>query len=304
MRGALYYSLNQHLREIFGERVKKIPLDAGLTCPNRDGTKGWGGCIYCDSKGSGTGLASLMSIKEQIEFFLEKFKQKGYRKFIAYFQSYTNTYGDPEKLRALYEVTFDYPEIVGLAVGTRPDCLSEDVLKILEDIKRKGYYLWVELGLQSIHNETLKRINRGHTFEDFLSAFQTLKERGFSVCVHIIFGLPGEDRTLMFKTIEILSRLKPHGIKFHALYILENTPLAELFKKGEVKPLELEEYSSLVGESLSILPPDTVIHRLTSDPPREGLVAPLWLLDKGRVIKAIESYLLDRGLYQGCRHKA
>lgn len=303
MERMLYYSLSKHLRDHFGEKVKKIPLDAGLTCPNRDGTKGFGGCIYCDSKGSGTGLASQMNLREQIEFFLNKFKTKGYRKFIAYFQSYTNTYGEPERLRTLYESIFDYPEIVGLAIGTRPDCVNEEILATLETLKKRGYYLWVELGLQSIHNETLLKINRGHTFEDFLTTFENLKRRGFPVCVHVIFGLPGEDREMMLETIRVLSHLKPQGIKFHALYILANTPLAELYRRGEVSPLELEEYSALVGEALSMLPPETVIHRLTSDPPREGLLAPQWLLEKNKVIKSIETYLISRGLFQGCHFR-
>lgn len=299
MAGQLYNSLNQFLRNLFGEKVKKIPLDAGLTCPNRDGSKGYGGCIYCDSRGSGTGLAKSLSIREQIEFFLKKFQVKGYKKFIAYFQSYTNTYGDLHYLKSLYETIFDYREIVGLAIGTRPDCISEEVLEVLESIREKGYYIWIELGLQSIHNETLRKINRGHTYEDFLSAFELLQKRGFPVCVHVIFGLPGEDEEMMLETIKTLSKLKPQGIKFHALYILENTALAELYRRGDLKPLELDTYCALVGKSLSILPPNVVIHRLTSDPPKEGLLAPTWLLDKNKVIKGIETFLRFHGLHQG-----
>ncbi|MGC9110024.1 MAG: TIGR01212 family radical SAM protein [Caldimicrobium sp.] len=303
MEKTLYYSLNQFLKEKFGEKVKKIPLDAGFTCPNRDGTKGKGGCIYCDLKGSGTGLGQRLSLKEQIEFFLERFKKRGYQKFIAYFQSFSNTYGPLLKLKETYRIILNYPEIVGLAIGTRPDCIDKEVIKLLKEFQHLGYYLWIELGLQSKHNQTLKLINRGHTFEDFLSAYYLLKEEEIPVVVHIIFGLPKEDREMMLETVETLSELKPEGIKFHALYILEGTPLSELYKAGQVRELSLEEYRSLVGEALSLLPRYTVIHRLTSDPPKEGLLAPLWLLDKNKVLNAITDYMKEKGLYQGKFYK-
>ncbi|MGC9142103.1 MAG: TIGR01212 family radical SAM protein [Caldimicrobium sp.] len=303
MEKTLYYSLNQFLKEKFGEKVRKIPLDAGFTCPNRDGTKGKGGCIYCDLKGSGTGLGQRLSLKEQIEFFLERFKKRGYQKFIAYFQSFSNTYGPLLKLKETYRIILNYPEIVGLAIGTRPDCIDKEVIKLLKEFQHLGYYLWIELGLQSKHNQTLKLINRGHTFEDFLSAYYLLKEEEIPVVVHIIFGLPKEDREMMLETVETLSELKPEGIKFHALYILEGTPLSELYKAGQVRELSLEEYRSLVGEALSLLPRYTVIHRLTSDPPKEGLLAPLWLLDKNKVLNAITDYMKEKGLYQGKFYK-
>lgn len=299
MEKSLYYSLNQFLKERFGEKVKKIPLDAGFTCPNRDGTKGKGGCIYCDAKGSGTGLGQSLSLKEQIEFFIERFKKKGFKKFIAYFQSFSNTYGPLSKLRETYSIILNYPEIIGLAIGTRPDCIDIGVINLLKEFQYLGYYLWVELGLQSKHNQTLKFINRGHTFEDFLSAFYLLKEHEIPVVVHIIFGLPGESRDMMLDTVKTLSELKPEGIKFHALYILEGTPLGELYKAGKVKELSLKEYASLVGDSLSFLPPETVIHRLTSDPPKEGLLSPMWLLNKNQVIKSITDYMKETGQYQG-----
>lgn len=299
MEKSLYYSLNQFLKEMFGEKVKKIPLDAGFTCPNRDGTKGKGGCIYCDVRGSGTGLGKGLSLKEQIEFFIERFSKKGFKKFIAYFQSFSNTYGPPSKLRETYGVILNYPEIVGLAIGTRPDCIDLEVINLLKEFQYLGYYLWVELGLQSKHNQTLKLINRGHTFEDFLSAFHLLTKHDIPVVVHIIFGLPGESKEMMLETVKTLSELKPAGIKFHALYILERTPLGKLYRSGEVKELSLKEYASLVGDSLSLLPTDTVIHRLTSDPPKEGLLSPMWLLDKNQVLKTIIDYMRERELYQG-----
>jgi len=299
MEKSLYFSLNTFLKEKFGEKVKKIPLDAGFTCPNRDGTKGKGGCIYCDARGSGTGLFSKMSLKEQMEFFINRFKKKGYQKYLAYFQSFSNTYGPISKLKETYSIIESYPEILGLAIGTRPDCIDEKVVELLKEFQEKGYFLWVELGLQSIHNETLKRINRGHTFEDFLKAYELLERAQIPVVVHIIFGLPYETREMMLKTVKTLSELKPFGIKFHALYILKGTPLGESYLKGEFKELSLEEYAELVGESLALLPPQTVIHRLTSDPPREELIAPTWLLNKNEVQNKIISYMKERDLYQG-----
>ncbi|MFN4197303.1 MAG: TIGR01212 family radical SAM protein, partial [Caldimicrobium sp.] len=182
----MYLSLNKFLKEKFGEKVKKIPLDAGFTCPNRDGTKGFGGCIYCDKKGSGTGLYPVLNLKEQIQLFINKFSQKGYKKFIAYFQSFSNTYAPKEKLEEIYSSVLDFPEIIGIAIGTRPDCINKDVITLLKYFQSLGYYLWVELGLQTIHNETLKKINRGHTYEEFVEAYQLLKESGIPICIHLI----------------------------------------------------------------------------------------------------------------------
>ncbi len=287
------------MKKKFGERVKKIPLDAGFTCPNRDGHKGKGGCIYCDPKGSGTGLYPAYSIREQILSFKEKFIKKGYNKFIAYFQSFSNTYGPIEKLKEVYSVVLEFPEIVGIAVGTRPDCVNREVVELLKYFQSLGYYLWVELGLQSKHNETLQIINRGHTFEDFLEAYYLLKEEGIPICVHIIFGLPGEDRDKMLETVRELAKLSPEGIKFHALYIVKGAPLEKIYRENPFKILTLEEYAELVAEALSLLPPETVVHRLTSDAPKEILIAPLWLLEKNKVIEKIKQVMLERGLYQG-----
>ncbi len=286
-----YLNLSTFLKEKFGEKVKKIPLDAGFTCPNRDGTKGYGGCIYCDNKGSGTGFFSKFSLKEQIEFFLTHFKSKGYKKFIAYFQAFSNTYGESELLRKKYALILSYPEIVGLAIGTRPDCIDREKIKVLKEFQELSYELWVELGLQSKHDRTLELINRGHSFEEFLKAYFLLKEAGIPVVVHIIFGLPQETKEMMSETVKTLAELKVDGIKFHCLYVLEGTPLGEIYKRGEYKPLTLEEYVDLVVESLNWLPENTVIHRLTSDPPKEKLLAPTWLLNKNQVLKEIQKRL-------------
>jgi radical SAM protein (TIGR01212 family) len=296
----LYYTLNEFLKEKFGEKVKKIPLDAGLTCPNRDGTKGFGGCIYCDPKGSGTGLYKEgKSLDEQLRYFLELFKKKNFKKFIAYFQSFSNTYAPLEKLKKLYDIVFMDPSIVGLAIGTRPDCIDENVVSLLKTYQEKGYYLWVELGLQSIYNETLKLINRGHTFEDFLKAYYLLKENDIPVVVHIIFGLPKETKEMMMETVKTLAKLKIDGIKFHALYIPKGSKMEEMYLKGEYKPLEMEEYVELVALALTYLPTSTVIHRVCSEAKEEDILAPTWVSKKMEVINLLRKFMSERNLYQG-----
>ncbi len=296
----LYLSLNEFLKAKFGEKVKKIPLDAGLTCPNRDGTKGYGGCIYCDPKGSGTGLFKEgKSLEDQLRFFLEIFKRKKFKKFIAYFQSFCNTYAPLEKLKEIYDVVYLDPSIIGLAIGTRPDCINEEVVKLLKFYQKKGYYLWVELGLQSIHNQTLKLINRGHTFEDFLKGYELLKKSGIPVVVHIIFGLPEETREMMLETVKILAKLKVDGVKFHALYIVKGSKMAEVYLKGKYKPLEMEYYAELVAEALTYLPPETVIHRLCSEARKEDILAPIWVSKKMEVINLIRKIMSKKQFYQG-----
>ncbi len=295
-----YYTLNRFLKEKFGEKVKKIPLDAGFSCPNRDGTKGYGGCIYCDPKGSGTGLwAKGYSLEEQIRLFSERFEKKGFRKFILYFQSFCNTYGPIEKLKKAYDLVFLKDSIAGMAIGTRPDCINKDVVELLKSYRDKGKYVWLELGVQSVHDETLKRINRGHTFEDFLRAHALLKKEGFPVVVHIIFGLPGENREMMLETVKTLASLGIDGIKFHALYIVKGTKMAELYQKGEYKPIELEEYVDLVVEAIAYLPSDVVIHRVCSEAREEEILAPIWVAKKMEVINLIRKRFRERELYQG-----
>uniref|UniRef100_A0A7V5XHX9 TIGR01212 family radical SAM protein n=1 Tax=Thermodesulfobacterium geofontis TaxID=1295609 RepID=A0A7V5XHX9_9BACT len=296
----LYYTLNEFLKEKFGEKVKKIPLDAGLTCPNRDGTKGFGGCIYCDPKGSGTGLYKEgKSLDEQLRYFLELFKKKNFKKFIAYFQSFSNTYAPIEKLKKLYDTVFIDPSIVGLAIGTRPDCVDEKVVNLLKTYQEKGYYLWIELGLQSIYNETLKLINRGHTFEDFLKAYYLLKENDIPVVVHIIFGLPKETKEMMMETVKTLAKLKIDGIKFHALYIPKGSKMEKMYLKGEYNPLKMEEYVELVAYALTYLPPSTVIHRVCSEAREEDILAPTWVSKKMEVINLLRKIMNEKKLYQG-----
>ncbi|QJA06290.1 TIGR01212 family radical SAM protein [Thermosulfurimonas marina] len=296
-----YYSFNQFLRERFGERVQKVPLDAGFTCPNRDGTKGHGGCIYCNAYGSGTGaFRQGISVREQMLSGMEKMARRyGARKFLAYFQAFSNTYGPPEVLRARYEEALVDERVVGLCVGTRPDCVNEEVAEVLAEFESRGLMVWVELGLQSVHNETLARIRRGHTFEDFLAALEILKRRPLLVCVHLIFGLPGEGPLEMLETVRKLAELPVDGIKFHELYVVRGSALEALYRQGHYRPLTQGEYADLVAEAIAHLPPRVVIQRLTGDPRPEELVAPDWARDKSGTRRLIEETLLNRGLYQG-----
>ncbi|MGC8754824.1 MAG: TIGR01212 family radical SAM protein [Thermosulfidibacteraceae bacterium] len=295
-----YNSLSNFLKRKFGEPVRKIMLDAGLTCPNRDGIKGTGGCIYCNWKGSGTGLKSMgYSLKEQIDMQVGRLASRGYRKFIAYFQSFSNTYAPIDVLDSLYSVVLDVPCIVAMAIGTRPDCINEEVIKLLKKYKEKGYLVWVELGLQSVHDETLRFINRGHTFQDFLVAYELLKRNDFDVVVHIIFGLPGETFEMQMETVRTISGIKVDGVKFHVLYVLKGTPLGDIFERGIYIPMDLEDYVNTVVSALELLPPATVIHRLVSETSSSDLLAPLWIKDKRYVIRRIEEELKEKDSYQG-----
>ncbi len=294
-----YRDLNSHLRERFGCRVQRITLDAGLTCPNRDGTRGTGGCIYCNPRGSGTGKASTMSITQQVQVARERLARRyKAKKLIAYFQSFSNTYAPVEKLEAMYREALAQPDIVGLAIGTRPDCVPPPVLDLLEELSGETY-LWVEYGLQSIHDTTLKLINRGHTVEDFVRTVEETRRRGIEVVVHVILGLPGEGREEMLATARALGEMDIQGVKLHLLYVIKDTPLARLYQEGQYRCLTREEYADVVGEFLALLPPHVVIHRLTGDPHPHELLAPTWALEKQRNLEAIHRSLAERDLWQG-----
>jgi len=289
------------LKEKFGSRVHKIALDGGFTCPNRDGSKSVGGCIYCNSKGSGTGaFGEEKSIEKQmdegINYLSKRFKAE---KFIAYFQSYSGTYGPVEKLKELYDSSLIDERIVGISVGTRPDCLNKEILDLLEDYKKQNYMVWLEIGLQSAHNKTLELINRHHSFEDFLFALEKAKERGLLVCTHIIFGLPGEGYEEMIETVKKLSELPLDGIKFHSLYVIKGTLVENLLKKGIYKPVTQEEYVNIVCEAISLLPSHIVIQRLTGDPKKGELVEPQWTMNKQKTLSLIEKTLQEKDLWQG-----
>jgi radical SAM protein (TIGR01212 family) len=288
----MYLSLNQYLRSIFGERVQKISLDAGFTCPNRDGTKGRGGCIYCDARGSGTGAyESGKDIAEQMKAGINwAGRRYGARKFIAYFQSFSNTYGPLDRLEDIYTQALVGSEVVGLSIGTRPDCVDKDRLELISHIG-EGRMVWMEYGLQSASDATLARINRKHTVSDFIRAVEISKEYGLMTCAHIIFGLPDEGRSEMEDTVRLLAGLKVDGVKFHHQYIVENTELNRLYRAGKYRPITQQDYVEMVAWALANLPKGTVIQRLTGDPPRDQLVAPAWSFDKIQTIAMIHNLI-------------
>ena len=304
MEALPYLDLNTHLRGRFGERVQKITLDAGLTCPNRDGRVGLGGCLYCNARGSGTGAwARGLSITEQMREGMARLQERyGARRFIAYFQSFSNTYAPRESLRELYEEALAFPQVVGLSVGTRPDCLTEEVLDLLAGYGR-DYLMWLELGLQSAHDATLQRLNRGHDVSCFAHAVSQAATRGLEPIAHVILGLPGEGPQEMAATAAFLAGLPLQGVKIHLLYVIQGSGLAGLYRAGQYQCLGEDEYVSRVVDFLELLPPHLVIHRLTGDPHPEELVAPQWCLNKSRVLRRVQEEFARRGSRQGSSWK-
>ena len=295
-----YYSLNCFLREKFGQKVFKISLDAGFSCPNRDGTISHGGCIFCSERGSGDFAGNrCFSISKQFDE-VKKVMAKKWKlgKYIAYFQAYTNTYGSVSTLRAKYEEAMQQEDVVAIAIATRPDCLEEDVLDLLEELNKK-IYLWVELGLQTVNDETAKIINRGYSLKTFEEGLFKLRQRGIDVVVHTIFGLPGEIKTDMISTIRYIADKDISGVKFHLLHLIKGTPLELLYESGKLDFLEEKEYVDLICTCISILPQNIVVHRLTGDSPRELLIGPLWSLNKWETLNAIDKSLKEKDIYQG-----
>jgi len=295
-----YQLFSDHLKSHFGGRVHKISVDAGFSCPNRGGTRDLPGCLFCDPGGSGAvGIDRDFPVAEQIERGKEVMTRK-YRaeSFLAYFQPFSNTWAPPERLRELYDEALAVAEVVGLAVGTRPDCLPSEVLDLLAGYHRRTYF-WLELGLQSVHDATLRFLRRGHDYSAFLKAYAGARERNLRVCVHVILGLPGEGRAEMLATADEMARLRVDGIKIHLLHVLKGTPLGDMYEKGGLRILEQAEYISLACDFLERLHPDTLIHRLTGDGPRDLLMAPLWSLNKWEVLNAIDDELARRGSRQG-----
>jgi uncharacterized protein len=295
-----YRLFSEHLKEHFGVRVHKISIDAGFSCPNRGGTRDLPGCLFCDPGGSGAvGIERRLAVAQQIEHGKEVMTRKYKAKqFLAYFQPFSNTWGEPEHLGALYDEALAVPGVVGLSVGTRPDCLAPQVLDLLAEYHRRTYF-WLELGLQSIHDRTLGFLRRGHTYADFLDAFNEVRARGVRICVHVILGLPGEDRDQMLATADEMARLRVDGIKIHLLHVLKGTALGDLYENGEISILGQNEYVTLAVDFIERLHPDTLVHRLTGDGPRDLLLAPMWSLNKWEVLNAIDTELEKRGSGQG-----
>ena len=302
MNAKRYNLFSEHLKERFGGRIHKISVDAGFSCPNRDDTRSLPGCLFCDPGGSGaTGIERSLPVDEQLEAGKEVMRRKyKAKRFLAYFQPFSNTFAPAEELRALYDEALSVPDVVGLSVGTRPDCLPAEVLDLLADYHRRTYF-WLELGLQSVHDATLAFLRRGHDYAAFLAAYSAAKARGLRVCVHVILGLPGESREAMLATADEMARLRVDGIKIHLLHVLKGTPLGDLYERGGITVLEQAEYVTLAADFLARLHPDTLVHRLTGDGPRDLLLAPLWSLNKWEVLNAIDDELKRRDLRQGCR---
>ncbi|RBP40622.1 TIGR01212 family radical SAM protein [Garciella nitratireducens] len=297
-----YYTLNQELRKVFGEKVVKLSLDAGFTCPNRDGNIGKRGCIFCGEKGGGEFAGSrIQSIEEQIEqqkkLLSKKWKANSY---IAYFQSFTNTYAPIEKLQKIYWQALNIKGMVGLAIATRPDCLSDEVLSLLEQLNQKTF-LWIELGLQSIHFKTEKFIRRGYPLSVYNQAIEELKKRKIRVVTHLIMGLPYETKEEMLKSIEAVAYTDTWGIKLHSLYIQKGTDLYKYYLKNPFPLLSKQEYINIVVDGIELLPKAMVVHRVTGDGEKELLYTPKWSSDKRSVLNGIDQELNRRNTYQGIR---
>ncbi|MBO5468155.1 MAG: TIGR01212 family radical SAM protein [Lachnospiraceae bacterium] len=290
-----YYSLNQYLRDTFGQKVYKIAIDGGFTCPNRDGTLDTRGCIFCSGAGSGEFAQDRMeSIALQIAKAKEKVAGKIKEgKYIAYFQAFTNTYAPVSRLRKLYEEAMAQEDIVALSIATRPDCLSPEVMRLLMECNQK-MPVWVELGLQTIHEDTAQYIRRGYALSVFDDAVKRLQEAGISVIVHVILGLPGESREDMLASVDYVGKSGVSGIKLQLLHVIRGTDLEKEYQQGKFQVLELEEYVQLVADCIALLPKDMVIHRMTGDGDKRTLVAPMWSADKKKVLNRLNQVIRER----------
>lgn len=295
-----YYQFSEYLKNKFGKKVYKITLDAGFSCPNRDGTISSGGCIFCDDGGSfSRAHDSHLSVRQQvltgIDTLSTRFKAQ---KFMSYFQAYSNTYKPVEELKKIYDESLCHPDVVGISIGTRPDCVDESKLDLIASYTDK-YETWMEYGLQSIHDKTLRFINRGHDFKTFLKAFNQTKERNIKIGVHIILGLPGETKQEMKETVKMLADIGADGVKFHCLCIFPNTKLYEMYEQGQIKLLEEDEYVGIACDCLELLPERTTIHRLGGNGLQAIKVAPKWLNKKFEILNKIDRELEKRNSFQG-----
>lgn len=297
-----YYSLNEYLKSTFGEKVYKICLNGGMTCPNRDGTLSTKGCIFCSKGGSGEFSADkLLSVTEQIEQAKQRIKAKtDCKRFIAYFQPFTNTYAEVSYLRKIFYEAIDNPEISVLSIATRPDCLGKDVVQLLDELNRIEP-VWVELGLQTIHKETSEYIRRCYKLEVFDEAVTNLKEIGVTVVTHIILGLPFETKEMMLESVKYAGE-RSDGIKIQLLHVLKDTDLLKDYNDGFFKTLSMEEYIDILCDCIEILPKNVVVHRLTGDGDKKLLVAPLWSADKKRVLNSINKAFRERNIVQGSKY--
>ncbi|MFR4161896.1 MAG: TIGR01212 family radical SAM protein [Paraclostridium sordellii] len=298
-----YHTWNYYLRSNFGEKVFKVSINAGFSCPNIDGTITYGGCTYCSKEGSGDFAGNPNdNLIKQFEDIKQMMHKKWHSaKYIGYFQAFTNTHAPVNILKEKYETILNLEDVIGLSISTRPDCLPDDVIEYLAKLNKKTN-LWVELGLQTIHDKTSKVINRGHDYDTFLEGVEKLKKHNIKTVVHIINGLPGEDYNMMMETAKAVSELGVHGIKIHLLHVLKNTPMEKMLEKEMFTLMEKDEYVNLVCDQLEILPPEMVVHRLTGDGKRDEMVGPMWSLKKWEVLNAIDDTMKKRNSYQGIKY--
>jgi radical SAM protein (TIGR01212 family) len=298
--GLRYYAYNFYLRQHFGERIKKVSVDAGFTCPNVDGTVAIGGCTFCDNRSfSPSRRLPRVQITDQINEGISRLKRRfKAEKFLAYFQPATNTYAPVERLRKVYEQALEHPEVVGLVIGTRPDCVPDDVLDLIQELAGR-VFVSVEYGMQTMHDRSLDAMNRGHHHDAMLDAMARSRGRGFEICAHVILGLPDESHADMLATVREAARLGVDAIKLHNLYCVKGTPLADQVARGEVTLLERDDYIRTLVDSLELLPPSCIVERVHGEAPPDYLVGPAWTLDKIGVRQALDAELLRRDSWQG-----
>lgn len=296
-----YHTYNYFLKNKYQKKIAKVSLNAGFTCPNRDGTSGFGGCIFCSDKGSGDFAGNVYdSLQKQFADVSSIMRQKWPDcQFIAYFQANTNTYGSVERLKQTFEPFIHYPDVVGIAIATRPDCLSEEICDYLYELSQKCD-LYIELGLQTIHDQTAQFINRGHDYQTFLDGLSRLRQRNIDVCVHIINGLPYETHEMMMETAKTVGQLDIQGLKIHNLFMLKNTVLHHIYQKEPFPILSRDEYIQLVVKQLVYIPDNVIIERLTGDAPLHDLVEPLWSIKKVTILNDIDKLMKEKDIYQGC----
>ena len=293
-----YKRLNEFLKEKFGERTLKICIDGRFTCPNRDGKISTKGCIFCSERGSGEHLSTIDSISKQVQDYFSSYKAERANKFIAYFQNFSNTYDTIENLKAKYDAALIDDRIVALAVATRPDCIDEEVAKLLKSYSDR-FYVWVELGLQTSNDKTAKLINRGYTSDIFIYVVKILNKYNIDVVTHIMVGLPYEDKQDLKNTVHFLNQHDLQGLKIHCTYVVENTVLSDLYKKGKYEPISLDYYLESLVYVLTHISPDVVIHKVSGDAPKDLLVAPSWNVHKKWILNGLDRMLRERDLYQG-----
>ena len=296
-----YKHLNKYLKDKFGERTLKICIDGGFSCPNRDGRVGYGGCAFCSERGSGEHIVPD-KISNQVKHYFSSYKAERANKFIAYFQNFTNTYDSIENLKMKYDAALVDDRIVALAIATRPDCISEDICKLLKSYSEK-YYVWVELGLQTSNENTGKIINRCYTDEQFSAAVSLLNKYNIDVVTHIMVGLPGENFDDIKNTVEFINNHSIQGLKIHSTYVVKNTRLADMYFNGTYTPISLDYYLDCASYILTHISPDIVIHRVSGDAPKDLLIAPDWNLHKKWIINGLDKLFRDKDLYQGMNYK-